>query len=231
MNNAINEIEQLAHLRDKGILTEDEFQRKKTELLSKVCSISNADIISSEKSGNLRHGSGWARNTFWKYMLLSVLVPIVGIIVGIIAMMNRRKLRQGLALIVVSLGITFFYFVVVVELMTEHSGWADSWGTKHSDVVQIVRHGHLIDYESMPLGEAYERFLENPKWQHIKDEYGRDYVTITGHRTHMGEISYIRVIYEVYPNRKSFKFYALEFDGQRQYDFWHADVIKAMYND
>lgn len=219
MSENINEIEKLAELRDKGILTEEEFQQKKTKLLSEDGTTGGADTTAREESPKQEAVSAWTKKAFWGYILLSVLIPIVGVIIGIVAMTKGgKKVRQGLVLVIVSVGVAALYLAAV--------GGGDS---SQSAVVQMVQNGTLADYPSQTLGDAVDSFLRNPRWEHIRGEDGNDYVNITGKASFMGSTVDMLLQYRVDRDSGSFELQAFEMNDVPQNMLIYTGLLSAMY--
>lgn len=68
----LEQLEKMAALREKGILTEEEFQRKKTELLAARRQQETSPILSSVSSGK-------DEGTYW--------LPIPSLVLGIVCML------------------------------------------------------------------------------------------------------------------------------------------------
>jgi hypothetical protein len=219
MSEIINEIEKLAELRDKGILTDEEFQQKKTRLLSEDRSTGGADDHGREESPKSEEVTAWPKKAFWGYILLSALIPIVGVIVGIVAMTKGgKKVRQGIILIIVSVGVASLYLAAI-----------DGGESSQSAVVQIVQDGTLDAYPAQTLGEAVDSFFRNPRWEHIRGEDGNDYVNITGKASFMGSTVDMLLQYRVYRDAESFELQAFEMNDVPQNMIMYNGLLSAMY--
>ncbi len=219
MSENINEIEKLAELRDKGILTDEEFQQKKTRLLSEDGVTGGADTDGREVSPKSDAVTAWTKKAFWGYILLSALIPIVGLIIGIVAMTKGgKKVRQGLVLVIVSVGVASLYLAAV--------GGGDS---SQSEVVQMVREGILEDYPAQTLGDAVDSFFRNPRWDHIRGEDGNDYVNITGKASFMDSTVDMLLQYRVDRESGVFELQAFEMNDVPQNMIMYNGLLSAMY--
>ncbi len=219
MSENINEIEKLAELRDKGILTDEEFQQKKTKLLSEDGSMGGADAAGPKESPKTEAVTAWTKKAFWGYVLLSILIPIVGLIIGIVAMTKGgKKVRQGIALILVSVGMVVLYLAAI-----------GGGGTSQSEVVQMVQDGTLGDYPSQTLGEAVDGFLRNPRWEHIRGDDGNDYVNISGKASFMDSTVDMQLQYRVDRDSGSFELQAFEMNDVPQNMIMYNGLLSAMY--
>jgi len=120
----LEELEKLAKLKESGVLTEEEFQEKKKEILSKGTTESKQDgdsgikELTEEQRKNLsifkvhkikkpKEYGGWSHLVY-----LWVVIPIIGFIYGIIGMTNKNEIKkvQGKAMLLASiLGSIWFY--------------------------------------------------------------------------------------------------------------------------
>lgn len=211
MSETVEEIEKLAELRDKGILTDEEFQQKKRKLLS---GDGSAEGDPSEETV-----TGWTKKTFWGYVLLSVLIPVAGFAVGIVAMTKGgKRVKQGTALVLVSVAVAALFLAAV-------RGGEPS----QSAVVQIVQDGSLEGYPSKTLGEAVDGFLQNPRWEHVRGEDGNDYVNITGKASFMDSTVDMLLQYRVDRDSESFELQAFEMNGIPQNMLMYTGLLSAMY--
>ena len=207
MSEEINEIEKLAELRDKGILTDEEFQMRKRKLLSRDGSTPDPD------------STGWTKKAFWGYVGLSVLIPIVGLIVGIVAMTKGgKKVKQGVVLIIVSVGIALLYVAAI-----------GGGGTSQSAVVQMVQDGTLEGYPSKTLGEAVDGFLQSPSWEAISADDGNTYVNISGRTSFMDSTVDVLLQYRVDTDTGGFELQAFEMNDVPQNMVMYAGLLSAMY--
>lgn len=219
MSEEIEEIEKLAELRDKGILTDEEFQKKKTKLLSddvpRLDARSRTSVDASPDNGS----TGWTTKAFWGYVGLSVLIPIAGLILGIVAMTKGgRKVRQGVALIIVSVGVALLYISAV-----------GGGGTSQSAVVQIVQDGTLEGYPSKTLGQAVDGFFRSPSWEAITARDGKTYVNISGRTSFMDSTVDVLLQYRVDADTGQFELQAFEMNGVPQNMIMYSGLISAMY--
>ena len=172
----------------------------------------------TEKPGESR-ARAWTKKAFAGYILLSVLIPIVGVIMGVVALAKGgKKLRQGIVLILVSIGIVLLYIAAI-----------GGGGTSESEVVQMVRGGTLGGYPSKTLGEAVDGFLQNPRWEHIRGEDGNDYVNITGNASFMDSQVDMLLQYRVDRESGSFELQAFEMNDIPQNAFMYNGLLSAMY--
>jgi|GEM_PF-4303842 len=219
MSEVINEIEKLAELRDKGILTDEEFQMRKTKLLSGGDSTSDADSTGGAAPATDKESTGWTKKALWGYILLSAMIPIVGVIVGIVAMTKGgKKVRQGVILIIVSVGVALLYIAAVGD-----------GGGSQSAVVQKVRNGTLEGYPSKTLGEAVDGYLLSPSWEAITADDGNTYVNISGRTSFMDSTVDVLLQYRVDADTGGFELQAFEMNDVPQNMIMYAGLLSAMY--
>jgi hypothetical protein len=192
---------------------------EKERLLADDGSQPPADTTGPEGSQDGGANTGWTKRRFWGYVVVSGLIPIVGFIMGIVAMTKGgRKARQGIVLILVSVGIVLLYVAAM-----------GGGGTPQSEVVQMVQDGTLGAYPSQTLGEAVDGFLRNPRWEHIRGEDGNDYVNITGKASFMDSTVDMLLQYRVDRESGTFELQAFEMNDVPQNMLMYNGLLSAMY--
>jgi len=173
-----SDIEKLAELRDKGILTSDEFEKKKAAILSGN-SLPKGD---SPAKPTKPVPAPWKVGGMIGYVILSLFIPIVGFIIGIVAMAKGKvgkRVGQGVALFLISI----FSFVAYVG--SSHDGVTSSLGllgfianrsasTRHEDSGSTTTAAAV----AMDYNKLYREYQANP----IKADalYKGKLLTLTG---------------------------------------------------
>ena len=113
----ITRLKSIADLRDSGVLTDDEFQEQKSRILAESTGVSsNQTHFSGEGEPPMEDSSKFL------FYILSFLIPIAGIIIGIIyngkpepwhKEFGKRCLELALSAIVLLVAIVFLSFVFV----------------------------------------------------------------------------------------------------------------------
>lgn len=219
MSDSLNQIEKLAEMRDKGIITEDEFQSKKTKLLNDEPESTQSNSDSSSPSKEKGTDDGWPKKAYWRRIGLSAFIPIAGVIVGIVGLaQGGRKVKQGFVLLLVSL----------VSFAIYSAAFAGN-GSSNSVAVELVKNGTLNDYPSRTFGEAVEEFFRNPEWEQIQAEDGNTYVNVSGETTFMNEPVDIVLQYRVDTEAGTFELQAFEMNGVSQNRMTYQALLSAMY--
>lgn len=206
MADEIGEIEKLAELRDKGLITEAEFQAKKRQLLNGT-------------GGGESLTEPWDSKTFWKRIGVGLVIPVAGWVIGAVNLFRGRK-RAGQALV-----------VLLVSLAAAGVYYAALSGVTAGDpqIVSMVKDGTLSAYPDRTIGEAVEGFFANPRWEHIVAEDGNDYVNVRGRISYAGEPADAVVQYAVDPETGSFQVNAFEINGLPQNELMYLELVAKMY--
>lgn len=209
MSDRLQELEKLAELRDKGIITAAEFEKKKAEILTENPAPEAAD----------ERTPAWKRGTFVGYIFLSIFVPIAGFILGIVGIAKGgKRVKQGVSL----LSLSILAFVAYGAIIASATGGDD-------ELVQMVKGGTLSEHPGKTFGAAVEGFFGNPKWEHIVPEDGNDYVNVKGKVTLQNKEVEAALQYKVDKSNGSFKLQAFELNGVPQNMFMYAGLLEAMY--
>ncbi|MEQ8853577.1 DUF4339 domain-containing protein [Gimesia sp.] len=127
------------------------------------------------------------------------------------------------------IGITIGSFVLLMCLILVTSfisGFAASGKN-----IDIVRNGYLKINQTISVGQAFDSFLSNPKWEEIEAEDGNQYVNVTGEMTVNEESVNAKLQFRVFPETKTFKYQALTFDGIEQNDAMATNLIVTAFNE
>ncbi len=207
MADDIQGIEKLAELREKGIITDDEFQAKKRQLLEGT-------------------GSGesltepWDRKTLWKRIGVGLVIPVVGWVIGLVNLFRgRKRAPQGL-------------IVLVVSIISGVVAYAAIAGAAAGDpgIVSMVKDGTLAAYPDQTIGEAVDGFFANPRWEHIVADDGNDYVNVSGRISYAGEPADAIIQYAVDTETGSFHVNAFEINDLPQSERMYLELIAKMYD-
>jgi len=82
--------------------------------------------------------------------------------------------------------------------------------------VELVRSGCLPAHPNVPVGEAIDRILSNPRWEAVTDQHGNRCVTVRGEALYRDKKSRVLIRFLVNRREGTFKDVALEVDGVRQ---------------
>lgn len=206
MADDIGGIEKLAELRDKGLITESEFQAKKRQLLNGT-------------GGGESLTEPWDSKTFWKRIGVGLVIPVAGWVIGLVNLFRgRRRAGQALVVLLVSLAAAGVYYAALSEVTAGDP-----------QIVAMVKDGTLSAYPDQTIGEAVEGFFANPQWEHIVAEDGNDYVNVRGRISYAGEPADAVVQYAVDPETGSFQVNAFEINGLPQNELMYLELIAKMY--
>lgn len=97
--------------------------------------------------------------------------------------------------------------------------------------VNIVRNGYLEFNKTISVGEVFDSFFSNPKWEEIETENGNQYVNVTGGMTVNQKPINAKLQFRVFPDTKTFKYQALSFDGIEQNTAMATNVIATAFSE
>ena len=122
-------------------------------------------------------------------------------------------------------------FVVAVILLVVVAGFTLSSDGAGDKYVKLVKEGTLSGYPQMTVGEAFDDFLENSKWESGLSDDNVRFVNVTGEALFLDEEVEITVQFIVDEKNGSFQYNACEMDGAPQNDIFFFGLIKAIYGD
>jgi len=96
--------------------------------------------------------------------------------------------------------------------------------------VQLVKNGTLNNYQQMTIGEAYDRFLSNAKWESGVSEEGQRFVNVRGNALYLEKNVEIVVQYFLDENNGTIEYNAMEFNGVPQSNFMYWALLEKMYD-
>jgi hypothetical protein len=89
-------------------------------------------------------------------------------------------------------------------------------------LIDFVRNGTLGNYPQKTVGEAFDGYLSNTKWESGVTDDGRTFVNVIGGASVIGQKSEIKIQFMVDMDKGSFEYYACEINGvpQNYLIFW-----------
>jgi len=93
--------------------------------------------------------------------------------------------------------------------------------------IEMVKNGYMDLCPNYTVEQMVKSFMGNPKWKHIVDEDGKDYVNISGDITYFGKPSRAMLQLWVYKT-ENFGFQAFEINGVPQNSFVAMGLISNM---
>lgn len=116
-----------------------------------------------------------------------------------------------IAVIIVSIGIWF------------------ALGFGETDYIDVVKDGSFDRYPDVKIGDAFDEFFYNPRWNYFETNYGEDIVLFWGECEYFFEPVEVYMEFTVNED-KSFYVNYLEFDGEES-DYMIDAVIEAAIED
>lgn len=127
------QLEKLADLKTKGVLTEAEYETQKQKILSgnndsfsgvptKMIKVSDdqrhlLSFFNVHKIKNAENYGGWSKGSYMAISFFGILIPIIGVIFGIIGISNsvsEVKNMQGKVLLICSLSVAAFFTILTL---------------------------------------------------------------------------------------------------------------------
>lgn len=160
-------------------------------------------------------------------MLLPLPIPPAilgaGAAIGIILSILGAKRPLGLSKI---MELVSAVIVLVLAVMVTLSS-----GGRGDKYVQLVRDGTLEAYPQMTVGEAFNGFLSNPKWESARSDDEVRFVNVTGGILYYGEEAKIVVQFIVDEENESFQYYACEINNIPQNNLVVWGLFETIHGD
>lgn len=186
-----------------------------------------------EKNG-LRRAAGIGRVLMWASLILMMIssfvgLPIspvilaIGVAVGIILSALGAKRPLGLSRIL-ELVSAVVLLVVIAVVSLSSSGTNDQY-------VQMVKEGTLNGYPQKTVGEAFDGFLKNPKWESGLSDDDQRFVNVTGKILYYDEEVNLAVQFIVDEKSGSFEYNACRINDVPQNNLTFWGLLEAIYDD
>ena len=183
------------------------------------------------KASGLRKVAIIGRVLMWGALLLLFLhlpispaILVAGVAIGIILSAIGAKHPLGLSKIIEL--VVAVILLVVVGFSTLSSGGT---GDKY---VQLVKSGTLDGYPQMTVGEAFDGFLSDPKWESGLSDDNVRFVNVTGGALYSGEEAELAVQFIIVDEKEgSFQYNACEVDGTPQSNLVFWGLLETIYGD
>lgn len=147
-----------------------------------------------------------------------------GAAIGIILSILGAKRPLGLSKIM-ELVSAIIVLVLAVVVILSSGGTGDKY-------VQMVKDGTLNDYPQMTVGEAFDGFLSNPKWESGLSDDNVRYVNVTGGALYFGEEAELAVQFVIVDEKDgSFQYNACEVNGTPQSNLVFWGLLETIYGD
>ena len=150
-------------------------------------------------------------------------IPVAGAAIGIILSTLGAKRPWGLSKILELVSAVILLVIVVVFTLSS-GGTGDKY-------VQLVRDGTLEAYPQMTVGEAFNGFLSNPKWESVRSDDEVRFVNVSGGIIYDDEEAEIVVQFIVDEENESFQYYACEINNIPQNNLVVWGLFETIYGD
>lgn len=171
----------------------------------------------------------WGSTALWFLMWFGLLpispvIPGIGIPIGIILSVLGMKRPWGLSKII-ELVVAVVLLVIIVVSTLSSGGSGDKY-------VQMVKGGTLEAYPQMTVGEAFDGFLSNPKWESGLSDDNVRFVNVKGGALYFGEEAELAVQFIIVDEKEgSFQYNACEVDGTPQNNLIFWGLLETIYGD
>lgn len=152
---------------------------------------------------------------------ISPIILAVGVAVGLVLSTLGAKRPWGVR--------KTMKLIVGVILLVVFTVCALKFGGSDDKYIQMVKNGTLESYPQMTVGEAFDEYLNNPKWETGLTEDKQRFVNVTGGILYYDENAEIAVQFFVNEKDKSFQYYACEVNGQPQNDAVVLELFETIY--
>ena len=158
------------------------------------------------------------------HLPISPAILVAGVAIGIILSAIGAKHPLGLSKIIEL--VVAVILLVVVGFSTLSSGGT---GDKY---VQLVKSGTLDGYPQMTVGEAFDGFLSDPKWESGLSDDNVRFVNVKGGALYSGEEAELAVQFIIVDEKEgSFQYNACEVDGTPQSNLVFWGLLETIYGD
>ena len=159
---------------------------------------------------------------FWNVPIPPAILG-AGVAIGIILSILGAKRPLGLSKII-ELVSAVIVLVLAVMVTLSSGGRGDKY-------VQLVRDGTLEAYPQMTVGEAFNGFLSNPKWESVRSDDEVRFVNVSGGIIYDDEEAEIVVQFIVDEENESFQYYACEINNIPQNNLVVWGLFETIYGD
>ena len=161
--------------------------------------------------------------SFFKAPIGISIILAIGVAVGLVLSAVGAKRPWGLGEIM-SLLVGVFLLITFMVLVPKLGGGSDD------KYIQMVKNGTLESYPQMTVGEAFDGYLDNPKWETGLTEDKQRFVNVKGGILYYDENAEIAVQFFVNEKDNSFQYYACEINEQPQNDAVVSELFETIYD-
>lgn len=161
---------------------------------------------------------------FW-HLPISPAVLVTLAAIGIILSAIGGKRPLGLSKIIELIAAVILLVIIAATTLSS------SGGTSSDDYVQMVKSGTLNGYPQMTVGEAFDGFMGNPKWESGLSDNDIRFVNVTGKILYYDEEVELAVQFIVDEKNETFKYNACEINDVPQNNLAFWGILEAIYDD
>jgi|GEM_PF-3831304 len=137
-------------------------------------------------------------------------------------MRKRAKKWAKIFAVLAVIGWVFFRVIKLIMVINQHIPTED-------DYINLVKNGHIYEYEQATVGEVLDDFLLNEEWEFGESEDGDKFVNVTGLLFYDGEETEALIQFFVYYKDDTFEFNALEIDDVPQTESVFKSLLKEAF--
>lgn len=154
---------------------------------------------------------------------INPVILVVGVFAGIIMSIVGAKRPWGLS--------TILQLVLVVVVLVISVVIFLSYGESNDQYVQMVKEGTLNGYPQKTVGEAFDGFLKNPKWESGLSDNDERFVNVTGKILYYDKEVNLAVQFIVDEKSGSFEYNTCEINDVPQNNLTFWGLLEAVYDD
>lgn len=155
---------------------------------------------------------------------INPIIVVGGVAIGTILSALGLKRPLGMTKIIELVVACILLVAAIAYAVSFSSGGGDKY-------VQLVRGGILDGYPQKTVGEVFDDFLDNPKWESGVSEDGERFVNVKGRILYFDKEAELAVQFIVDEKNGTFQYNACEIDGAPQNNFVFWNLLESIYND
>ncbi|PKL23549.1 MAG: hypothetical protein CVU43_16455 [Chloroflexi bacterium HGW-Chloroflexi-5] len=144
----------------------------------------------------------WSKSKMTLHIILSIVIPIYGFIVGGFALKQSERKRQGIIILILA-GVCLVWGGISIALQS---------GFSEEKAILTVKDGTLANYPNSTIGAAFKSFVKEDTWTAFKGDDGFWYVTASGDFFYLGDTAKVDLQFKVDPHDSAFTIQTIQID-------------------
>lgn len=164
----------------------------------------------------------------WIYWSFGGIIVVGKLVRTVLRNSEKLKISKAKGLFICGLIAAAAICIIIFWAVNENSGGNRSNSDKY---VQMVKNATLEAYPQKTVGDAFDGYLKNPKWESGVSEDGTRCVNVTGKILYYEKETDITVQFIIENDKTgSFSYNACELNGVPQNDFFVLGLLEDIYN-